>query len=113
MKFLLDENISGHTASFLRAAGHTVWRCAPRTSDPEVLARAEAEQALILTRDHDFLAFEPSARCGILYIQIHPSIAEDITQAVRHTLSGATETALCGHVTILTRIGFDILPNPH
>jgi hypothetical protein len=78
-----------------------------------VLARAEAEGALILTRDHDFLGFEPSARCGILYIQIHPSIAEDITQAVRHTLSSAAEASLYGHVTILTRTGFDILPTPH
>ena len=113
MRFLLDENISGDTASFLRRAGHTVVRSAPKTSDPEVLARAEAEGALILTRDHDFLGFEPSAACGILYLHIHPSIAEDITQAVRNVVSRAVEASLYGHVTIVTRHGFDILPNPH
>ena len=110
MTFLIDENISGDTASFLRTARHNVLRCTPGTSDETVLARADAEGALILTRDHDFLAFQPSVRCGIIFIRIHPSIAEEITAAVRHLLSHTEGTSLYGHVTILTRIGFDILP---
>lgn len=113
MKLLLDENISGHTERFLRTTGHAVLRCPPRTPDRDVLARAEAEGALILTRDDDFLGFEPSATCGILYLQIHPSIAKDITQAVSHVLSSAVESSLYGHVVIVTRVGFDILSNPH
>ena len=110
MKFLLDENISGDTAMFLRRAGHDVLRSALRSSDPELFARAEAEGALILTRDHDFLAFQPSTRCGIIFIRIHPSLAEDITQAVQRLLSHASDASLYGHVGILTRLGFEIVP---
>ncbi|MBI4322649.1 MAG: DUF5615 family PIN-like protein [Candidatus Omnitrophica bacterium] len=110
MKFLLDENIPGDTASFLRRAGHHVLRCAPRSSDSDLLARADAEGALLLTRDHDFLAVRPSARSGIIYLRIHPSLAEDITQAVRQLISATSEAALHGHVAILTRIGLELLP---
>ena len=109
MTFLLDENLSGHTAKFLRAAGHEVLRCAPQTGDAEIVARAEAASALILTRDHDFLRFLPS-RAGILYLRIHPSIAHDITNAVRHLLAGTSATSLYGRVVIVSRTGFEILP---
>jgi len=110
VKFLLDENISGDTAMFLRRAGHDVLRSALRSSDPELFARAEAEGALILTRDHDFLAFQPSTRCGIIFISIHPAIAEAITHAVQRLLSRASDASLYGHVGILTRLGFEIVP---
>ena len=109
MTFLLDENISGHTAKFLRVAGHAVWRCEPQTGDTVILARAEAASALILTRDHDFLSFLPS-RAGILYLRIHPSIARDITNAVQHLLAGTSATSLYGRVVIVSRTGFEILP---
>lgn len=106
MTFLLDENISGHTASFLRAAGHEVARSAPRTADTELLARAEAERKLILTRDHDFLSCLP-IRSGIVYIRVHPSVARDITQAVRELLGSVSDTALYGRIVILSRTGFE------
>ena len=67
MRFLADENFLGDAVLALQQQGHdVVWIRidAPGSSDQEVLARAQAEERIILTFDKDFgeLAF----RFGLL-----------------------------------------------
>lgn len=67
MRFLADENFLGGAVLALQQQGHdVVWIRidAPGSSDQEVLARAQAEERIILTFDKDFgeLAF----RFGLL-----------------------------------------------
>ncbi len=62
MRFLADENFLGDAVLALQQQGHdVVWIRidAPGSSDQEVLARAQAEERIILTFDKDFgeLAF--------------------------------------------------------
>ena len=108
MRFLLDENISGHTEDFLRAAGHEVIRSPSRTKDPIIASFAEQQQAILLTRDRDFLIFPPSRHFGIVVIRIHPSIAETITKAVRDLLEFKTQQWLNGKTIILRNDGYEV-----
>lgn len=62
MRILADENFPGEAVQTLRARGHDVlWirTDAPGAGDREVLARAQAEDRILITFDKDFceLAF--------------------------------------------------------
>ncbi len=57
MRWLADECVDAGLVLHLRAAGHDVAymaEIAPAISDAEVLARAHAEDRLLLTEDKDF-----------------------------------------------------------
>jgi predicted nuclease of predicted toxin-antitoxin system len=57
VRWLADECVDSGLVSHLRAAGHDVaymTEIAPAISDAEVLARAHAEDRLLLTEDKDF-----------------------------------------------------------
>lgn len=76
-RFLADENFPGHAVALLRAAGNdVVWirTDAPGMPDRAILARALAEQRVLLTFDKDFgeLAFRHNlpANCGIVLFRI-------------------------------------------
>lgn len=77
MRFLADENFPGAAVSALQQQGHdVVWirTDAPGSSDQEILARAQAEERIILTFDKDFgeLAFRLGlpAASGIILFRI-------------------------------------------
>ena len=77
MKFLANENVAGDAVIALRKKGHDVaWirTDAPGSKDEAVLARAMAEQRILLTFDKDFgeLAFRSHlvATCGIVLFRI-------------------------------------------
>lgn len=108
MRIVLDENISGDTEMFLRTHRHETSRAPAGADDRAVLALAEMKQAILLTRDHDFLNFVPSSLSGIIFVRIHPSIAEHITQAVGRLLAEVTEEALYGKVIILRADGYEV-----
>ena len=109
MRFLLDENLSGHTRSWLRAHGHEVVRAPFRARDADLLALAQRQGAILLTRDQDFLTVLPSRSAGIIVIRIHPSVAEVITQAVRSLLEAETPERLLGSLVILRAHGYEIV----
>ena len=73
MRMLADENIREPILSTLRAAGHdvaSVWEDSPSTDDPVNLARAVAEDRLLITYDDDYekLLFRDrmSGACGVV-----------------------------------------------
>ena len=73
MRILADENIREPILSVLRAAGHdvaSVWEDSPSTPDPINLARAVAEDRLLITYDDDYekLLFRDrmSGACGVV-----------------------------------------------
>ena len=73
MRILTDENIREPILSALRAAGHdvaSVWKDSPSTPDPVNLARAVAEDQLLITFDDDYeeLLFRDrmSGVCGVV-----------------------------------------------
>ena len=77
MRFLANENFPGEAVAALRERGHDVaWirTDAPGISDREVLARAQADDRLLLTFDKDFgeLAFRAGlpASGGIVLFRI-------------------------------------------
>jgi predicted nuclease of predicted toxin-antitoxin system len=77
LRILANENIPGQAISALKEHGHDiVWTrlSAPGSPDEAVLARAQAENRVIITFDKDFgeLAFKrtlPSA-CGVILFRI-------------------------------------------
>ncbi len=86
MRLLANENFPGPAVSALRAAGHdVVWihEDAPGIKDPEVMARARAEDRVLLTFDKDFgeLVFHlgEKASNGIVLFRIMGPSPEDVT----------------------------------
>ena len=76
MKLLADENIDLSVVARLREAGHVVLAVAemePSISDDVVLAKANAENAILMTEDKDFgeLAFRQSlAHHGVILVRL-------------------------------------------
>jgi len=73
MQLLANENVAGEAIDALRAAGNdVVWMrtAAPGLADQGVLARAVAEQRVLISFDKDFgeLAFRAGlpAACGVI-----------------------------------------------
>ena len=80
MRWIVDECIDAGTVAHLRAAGHDVVymaEIAPRDSDTEVTARAQAEARLLLTEDKDFgdLVFRRGRSVpGVVLLRIDPAM---------------------------------------
>ncbi len=59
MRFLLDENVSYRVAGHLKAAGHEAVHVSEigltSTDDAIILARAQADNWVLVTGDHDFV----------------------------------------------------------
>lgn len=89
MKFLANENVAGDAVAALRENGHDVaWirTDAPGSKDEAVLARAMAEQRILITFDKDFgeLAFHSHlpATCGIILFRIPAPSSSVVANAV-------------------------------
>ncbi len=79
MKLLLDQDVYGATARFLRNSGHDVITASDigrsRASDSELLSFAHQQERVFVTRDRDFggLVFLGNQEGGVLYLRISPS----------------------------------------
>lgn len=92
MRILADENFPGEAVETLRSRGHDVlWirTEAPGSRDPQVLARAVAEDRILITFDKDFgeMAFRAgmSASSGIVLFRMplaSPSRVAEIAMTV-------------------------------
>jgi predicted nuclease of predicted toxin-antitoxin system len=80
MRFLANENVSGTLIESLRDLGHDVLSVKESlrgSPDTAILARAQAEQRIVVTHDKDFgeLAFRVGlpSECGIILLRLSGS----------------------------------------
>lgn len=106
MRILADENFPLVAVEALQQQGHDViWirTDAPGSSDRVILARAQAENSVIVTFDKDFgeLAFRYGlpALSGIILFRITPSSPERIAEIVLAVLDSRNDFA--GNFTVV------------
>ena len=79
MRFMLDQDVYAITARFLRDFDHDIVTAADlgasQAADEELLAIAQEQQRLFMTRDRDFggLVFVRALGAGIIYWRMLPS----------------------------------------
>ncbi len=117
MRILADENFPGEAIMALRQHGHdVVWirTEAPGSSDPQVLARAQAQDRVLITFDKDFgeLAFRARlpALSGIILFRISAPSPDYVARLAVAVLGSRTDWA--GHLSVIqdTRIRMTPLP---
>jgi len=106
MKFLANENVAGDAVIALREKGHDVaWTRtdAPGSKDEDVLARAIAEQRILITFDKDFgeLAFHAHlpAICGIILFRIPSPSSVVVANAIVAAIESRSDWA--GHFSVI------------
>ena len=106
MKFLANENVAGDAVVALREKGYdVVWirTDAPGSNDADVIARAMAEQRILITFDKDFgeLAFRSRlpAACGIVLFRIPASSSASVATAVVAAIEARTDWS--GHFSVI------------
>lgn len=117
MRLLANENFPVDAVEALRADGHDIaWirTEAPGLRDPEVLARAQAEERILLTFDKDFgeLAFRSHlpASSGIILFRISAPSSSYIAQAAVAVLRNRQDWA--GHFSVIEDQRIRMTPLP-
>ena len=117
MRILANENFPFDAVDALRAQGHDVFWVrsdAPGSSDEQVLARAQAENRIVVTFDKDFgeLAFRYGlpASCGIILFRISADSSAHIARVAVAALRQRDDWA--GHFAVIEdqRIRMTVLP---
>lgn len=117
MNFLANENFPLDAVMVLRQAGHdVVWirTASPGITDEAVLARAIAEDRVLLTFDKDFgeLAIRRGlpATCGIILFRTTATAGPEAAQKVSAALASRTDWS--GHFAVVDdrRIRMRVLP---
>ncbi|MEW6352582.1 MAG: DUF5615 family PIN-like protein [Thermodesulfobacteriota bacterium] len=117
MRLLANENFPGEAVAALRESGHDVlWvrTDSPGISAREVLARAQAENRILLTFDKDFgeLAFRlgrPSTN-GVILFRITPKSSGWIKDVAVSVLASRTDWA--GHFSVVEEHRIRMTPLP-
>jgi predicted nuclease of predicted toxin-antitoxin system len=106
MRLCANENISADSIKRLRQLGHDVlWirEVAPGSSDLEVLARARADDRLLITFDKDFgeLVFRRGARAspGVILFRISQPSAAVAAEHIAVLLNSRDDWA--GHFSVV------------
>jgi predicted nuclease of predicted toxin-antitoxin system len=106
MRLLANENLPLDLVEGLRRAGHNVaWirTEAPGINDESVLARAIAEERILITFDKDFgeLAFRQGlpVSSGVILCRISAKSSADVTYKVVDVLKGRQDWA--GHFSVI------------
>ena len=117
MRLLVNENVAGTVIQELRQRGHDVlavkelMRC---EVDDVILARAQAEQRLVLTHDKDFgeLAFRSGlpAACGVILFRLAGSDRDMDNQPVLEALESRSDWT--GHFSVVTQDRIRMRPLP-
>ncbi len=113
--FLTDENIPPKVVEFLRSKGYKVKDVREENlqgiSDDEMINMAEKEGFTLITFDKHFgniLLYPPKEHHGVIRINIHPPILEDIFSAFDKFFKRFDLPKLDGTLIILERNGFRI-----
>jgi predicted nuclease of predicted toxin-antitoxin system len=117
MRILADENFPSDAVTALRTQGHDVsWVRSdePGISDPQVLARAQAEDRILVTFDKDFgeLAFRSglAASSGIVLFRISVPSSSHIARVAVAALESRTDWA--GHFAVVEDDRIRMTPLP-
>ena len=117
LRLLADENFPGPAVAALHARGHDVaWvrTDAPGSSDPQVLARANAEKRIVITFDKDFgeLAFRAGlpASSGVVLFRITSTSSAQVAQVAVTVLESRADWAGYFSVVEPTRLRMTPLP---
>jgi predicted nuclease of predicted toxin-antitoxin system len=100
MRFLLDQDVYAATARFLGSRGHDVARAAQvglsQAADEELLAAAQEQDRVFVTRDRDFgsLVFVRALGSGVLYLRMLPSTQDAVHGELEKILQAYPETEL-------------------
>lgn len=108
MLFLADEDFPGIAVRWLREAGHdVVWARThmPGDADSELLAAAQRELRIILTRDKDFgeLAFHWGlpASSGVVLFRFTASSPEAFLQRFKDLMESAADIGFTGKFCVV------------
>lgn len=106
MKFLANENVAGDAVDALREKGHDVaWirTDAPGSKDEDILARAGAEERVLITFDKDFgeLAFRSHlpAKCGVILFRLSAPSSEALAHIVTTAIESRSDWT--GHFAVV------------
>ena len=117
MRILADENCPGDLVHALQTRGHDViWirTEAPGSTDPDILARAQLENRVILTFDKDFgeLAIRQRlpATSGVILCRLHGLRPQRLIAIILNALGSRANWS--GQFTVLTEQQIRILPLP-
>jgi predicted nuclease of predicted toxin-antitoxin system len=117
MRILANENFPNDAVAALQARGHDVsWirTDAPGSSDPQVLARAQAEDRILVTFDKDFgeLAFRSGlpASSGVVLFRISMPSSSYIARVAVAALESRTDWA--GHFAVVEDDRIRMTPLP-
>lgn len=117
MRILANENFPGDAITALREQGHDVaWvrSDAPGSSDAEVLARAQAEERILVTFDKDFgeLAFRSRlpASSGVVLFRISTPSPSYVARIAVAALESQADWA--GHFAVIEDDRIRITPLP-
>jgi len=98
MRIIANENVSGSVIRVLRDRGHdvlSVKESMRSESDEAVLARAQADQRLVVTHDKDFgeLAFRYGlpANCGVILLRLSGADPESDNQRAIDALESRSD----------------------
>ena len=100
MRLLLDQDVYTTTARFLTDLGHDIVRVGQiglsRADDSALLATAQQQGRIFVTRDRDFggLVFVQVLGMGVIYLRVLPSTQNSVHQELERILKMYTESEL-------------------
>lgn len=100
MKFLLDQDVYATTAQFLTSLGHDVVRVGQiglsQADDSDLLAMAQHQGRIFVTRDRDFggLVFVRRLGTGVIYLRILPATQNSVHKELERVLKTYSENEL-------------------
>jgi predicted nuclease of predicted toxin-antitoxin system len=117
MRFLANENVTGTVIQELRQRGHDVLAVKESMrseQDDVILARAQAEQRIVVTHDKDFgeLAFRSQlpASCGVILFRLAGTEPDADNQRILEVLESRTDWP--GHFSVVTDDRIRMRPLP-
>jgi len=117
MRLLVNENVTRTVIYELRQRGHdvlSVKESMRSENDAVILARAQAEQRIVVTQDKDFgeLAFRAKlpAECGVILFRLTASDRDRDNARILEALESRSDWA--GHFSVVTDDRIRVRPLP-
>ena len=107
MKFLADQDVYAATVQLIRGLGHDVVTASERgmaqAADSELLAVAQTEGRVFVTRDRDYggLVFVQALGTGVLYLRVLPSTLHAVHNELVRVLGLYREEELRGAFVVV------------